>query len=53
MKNIAFGITFFPFSWQVGYWDRGVGKKKLLSIGPIRFVFYPDVKGTWGVNSHA
>jgi hypothetical protein len=40
----AFGIVFFPTSWRLGIWRRP--KKDILSIGPIRFVYYKTA-GEW------
>lgn len=44
--NLAFGITVFPFSWAFGPWNKG--HKWLFAIGPVRLVFYRDVKGRYG-----
>ncbi len=47
MKNIAVGITFFPFSWAFGPWNKP--HEWLFAIGPFRLVFYKDVAGSYGV----
>lgn len=35
------GITLIPMSWAFDYWDKG--HKKLLAIGPLRFVVYNNL----------
>jgi len=44
MRDFAFGIVIFPFSWRLGLWCRE--KKSIFSIGPIRFVAYKR-PGQW------
>lgn len=48
MRTIAFGIVIFPTSWRLGIWSRE--KKDIVSIGPIRFVFYKR-PGNWKATS--
>ena len=43
MKH-GIGITFIPLSWHVGVWRRP--HKDILSIGPIRLVYY-RLRGEW------
>jgi len=42
--HYGFGITLFPTSWAIGLWKKP--HKTLLSLGPIRLVFY-RTQGEW------
>lgn len=41
----GYGIVVIPSSWAIGRWDKG--HKVLFAFGPLRFVKYRNVTGSF------
>lgn len=44
------GVTLFLTSWAFGPWNKP--HKWLFAVGPLRFVYYKDVRGEYGNAIH-